>query len=129
MAISRTGAEQQNPAERRTAPRIELEVEVGLETEHNFYTGLTQDISSGGLFVATGLVYRVGDKLTVKFTLPGRSTPIVSDAEVRWIRDPRAMKTDSPEGVGLRFVDLAPEGRQAIAEFLESRDSLYYDDE
>ena len=71
MAISRTGAEQ-NPAERRTAPRIELEIEVGLETEHNFYTGLTQDISSGGIFVATPLSYRVGEKMVVRFTLPGR---------------------------------------------------------
>lgn len=128
MAISRTGAEQ-NPAERRTAPRIELEVEIGLETEHQFYTGLTQDISSGGIFVATGLSYRVGDRMTVRFTLPGRKEPIVTDAEVRWIRDSRFTRSDSPDGVGLRFVDLAPETQKVIAHFLENRDSLFYDDE
>ena len=128
MTISRTNVEQ-NPAERRTAPRIELEIEVGLETEHNFYTGLTQDISSGGIFVATGLVYRVGDRVTVRFTLPGRTEPIVTDAEVRWVRDLRFTRSDSPEGVGLRFISLAPEAKTAIASFLERRDSLYYDDE
>jgi uncharacterized protein (TIGR02266 family) len=130
VAISRTGAEQQqNPAERRTAPRIELEVEVGLETEHNFYTGLTQDISSGGIFVATGLSYRVGEKMTVRFTLPGRKEPIVAESEVRWIRDSRYTKTDAPDGVGLRFISLPPADQAAIVSFLESRDSLFYDDE
>jgi uncharacterized protein (TIGR02266 family) len=128
VAISRTGAEQ-NPAERRNAPRIELEVEVGLETEHNFYTGLTQDISSGGIFVATGLVYEVGERMTVRFTLPGRKEPIVADAEVRWVRDSRYMRTDSPDGVGLRFVGLPAEAQTSIKTFLDSRDSLFYDDE
>lgn len=132
VAISRNAHQdpaEQNPAERRTAPRIELEVEVGLETDHNFYTGLTQDISSGGIFVATGISYRVGERLVVRFTLPGRTAPIVADAEVRWIRDARFMRTDSPEGVGLRFVSLSNEAKQIIAEFLEHRDSLFYDDE
>jgi uncharacterized protein (TIGR02266 family) len=118
-----------NPAERRTAPRIELEVEVGMETDHNFYTGLTQDISSGGLFVATGIAYSVGDLMTIRFTLPGRKEPIVAEAEVRWVRDSRFMRTDSPEGIGLRFVSLTPEATTSIAAFLERRDSLFYDDE
>jgi uncharacterized protein (TIGR02266 family) len=104
-------------------------VEVGLETEHNFYTGLTQDISSGGLFVATGLVYRVGERLTVRFTLPGRTEPIVAESEVRWVRDSRFMKTDSAEGVGLKFISLPPEAKKAIETFLDQRDSLFYDDE
>lgn len=117
----------QNPADRRTAARIELEVEVGLETEHNFYTGLTQDISSGGLFVATGMLYRVGERVGVKFTLPGRKDPISAEAEVRWIRDPRAMKTDAAEGVGLKFISLSADAESAISTFLQSRDSLYYD--
>lgn len=128
VATSRPQPEQ-NPAERRTAPRIELEVEVGLETEHNFYTGLTQDISSGGLFVATGLVYRVGERLTVRFTLPGRNEPIVAESEVRWVRDTRFMKTDAPEGVGLKFLGLSAEAKKDIDQFLERRDSLFFDDE
>ncbi len=100
-----------------------------METDHNFYTGLTQDISSGGLFVATGIAYSVGDRMVVRFTLPGRHEPIIADAEVRWVRDTRFMRTDSPEGVGLRFTSLTPEGKEAIESFLERRDSLFYDDE
>lgn len=114
-------------SERRSEPRIELEVEVGLETEHNFYTGLTQDISSGGLFIATSIMYRVGERLRVRFSLPGQKQPITADAEVRWVRDPRAMKTDAPEGIGLRFVDLPANAHSEISEFLSRRESLFYD--
>jgi uncharacterized protein (TIGR02266 family) len=125
--VGNSGAADTDPAERRAEPRIELEVEVGLETEHNFYTGLTQDISSGGLFVATSMQYRVGERLRVRFSLPGQSEPITADAEVRWVRDPRAMKTDAPEGIGLRFVELPANAHTEIAQFLSHRDSLFYD--
>ena len=125
MAIS--GTLDTQAAERRSEPRIELEVEVGLETDHNFYTGLTQDISSGGIFIATSIIYRVGDRLRVRFSLPGHKQPITADAEVRWVRDPRAMKTDAPEGIGLRFVDLPNEAKDEISQFLSHRESLFYD--
>lgn len=98
-----------------------------METDHNFYTGLTQDISSGGIFVATSIMYRVGDRLRIRFSLPGRPQPIEAEAEVRWVRDPRAMKTDSPEGIGLRFVELPSDAKSEISEFLSRRDSLFYD--
>ena len=116
-----------NPTDRRTATRIELEVEVGLETEHNFYTGLTQDISSGGLFVATNILYRVGEHVTVRFTLPDREKVITAETEVRWLRDPHTMRTELPAGIGLRFVELDEEVKNTIADFLKRRDSLYYD--
>jgi uncharacterized protein (TIGR02266 family) len=119
-------AEASNP-ERRAEARLEMEVEVGLESDHNFYTGLTQDISSGGLFIATRITHRVGDRIRVRFTLPGRKEPIVAEAEVRWMRDPMHMRTDAPEGIGLRFVELNDDIRGEIGKFLEHRESLYYD--
>jgi uncharacterized protein (TIGR02266 family) len=116
-------------AERRTSVRVDVEVEVGFESDHNFYTGLTQDISSGGLFVATHHLRPVGTHVLVSFTLPGRKEAIRADSEVRWLRDARAMRTDQPQGMGLRFLDLAPADKAAIVAFLKTRDSLYYDDE
>lgn len=100
-----------------------------MESDHNFYTGLTRDISSGGIFVATGVTYEVGDRIHIKFLLPGRNLPMDVEAQVRWVRDPRTMRTDAPEGMGLKFVNLTPEAKAAIAEFLDQRDSLFYDDE
>jgi type IV pilus assembly protein PilZ len=99
-----------------------------MESDHNFYTGLTRDISSGGIFVATGVTYDVGTSVHIKFTLPGGAELSV-EAQVRWVRDPRTVKTDGPEGMGLKFINLTPEARGAIAEFLDQRDSIFYDDE
>jgi uncharacterized protein (TIGR02266 family) len=122
-------SETQKDNDRRRNRRIEMEVEIGMESDHNFYTGLTRDISSGGIFVATGVTYEVGDKVHIRFSLPGRADPIDVEAQVRWVRDPRTVRTDGPEGMGLKFLDLTPEARAAIAEFLDQRDSLFYDDD
>ena len=100
-----------------------------MESDHNFYTGLTRDISSGGIFVATGLTYEVGTRVNIKFTLPGSTQPLAVEAQVRWVRDPRTIKTDGAEGMGLKFINLTPEASAAIARFLEQRDSIYFDDE
>jgi len=118
-------------AERRTSPRIELEIEVGWETDSNFYTGLTQDISTGGLFVATHHLRRVGERIAIRFGVPGSPTPIEVECEVRWLRESRSYSVpdDSPTGMGLKLIGLPAQARLAISTFLRKRDSIFYDDE
>jgi uncharacterized protein (TIGR02266 family) len=120
-------------AERRTSPRVDLEIEVSLESDSNFYTGLTQDISTGGLFVATHALRKIGSRVTLKFSLPNAPAPIVVDCEVRWLREAGPVhdhrSTDHPAGMGLKFLTLSPDSRMAIAHFLRARDSYFYDDE
>jgi uncharacterized protein (TIGR02266 family) len=114
----------------RASERFDLEVSVDLESDSNFYTGLTQNISSGGLFIATNAIRRIGDRITLKFLLPGQPEPLAVETEVRWIRENSALnRIDGASGMGLRFVNLSPQAAQAIQQFIESRDSLYYDDE
>jgi uncharacterized protein (TIGR02266 family) len=108
----------------------DLDVEVGLHTDTNFYTGLSQDISAGGVFIATNRIRPVGERMILKFSLPDHPTPIVARAEVRWTRDANpGDQGDSPPGMGLRFIGLSPEAQAAISRFLEQRESLFYDDE
>jgi uncharacterized protein (TIGR02266 family) len=114
----------------RAAERFDLEVKVDLESDHNFYTGLTQNISAGGLFIATHHLRRIGDRITLKFTLPGSAKAVEVETEVRWIRENSAlMRTESGTGMGVRFINLSAETSAAINTFLQSRESLYYDDE
>jgi uncharacterized protein (TIGR02266 family) len=102
---------------------------VDLESDHNFYTGLTQNISAGGVFVATHQLRRIGDYIKLSFSLPGSPAPISVNTEVRWIRENSLLhRFDGSTGMGVRFIDLTPEASAAIQSFLESRDSLYYDD-
>ena len=115
----------------RSAERFDLEVKVDLESEHNFYTGLTQNISSGGLFIATHHLRKIGDRITLKFTLPGSDKTLDVETEVRWIRENSAlMRTaDGGTGMGVRFINLTPETSAAINAFVQARESLYYDDD
>jgi uncharacterized protein (TIGR02266 family) len=115
----------------RAAERFDLEVKVDLESDHNFYTGLTQNISAGGVFIATHHLRRIGDHITLKFTLPGSEKQIAVETEVRWIRENTALMNAGATGTGMgvRFINLSAEASAAITAFVESRESLYYDDE
>jgi uncharacterized protein (TIGR02266 family) len=114
----------------RASERFDLEVTVDLESDHNFYTGLTQNISAGGLFIATNVLRHIGDRITLKFSLPGTTQSMAIETEVRWIRENSALhKVDGATGMGVRFINLSPEASAAIQGFLQNRDSLYYDDE
>ena len=115
----------------RAAERFDLEVTVDLESDHNFYTGLTQNISSGGVFIATHHLRRIGDRITLKFTLPGSAKVLEVETEVRWIRENTALLQagESGTGMGVRFINLSAETQTAINSFVQSRESLYYDDE
>jgi uncharacterized protein (TIGR02266 family) len=114
----------------RAAERFDLEVKVDLESDHNFYTGLTQNISSGGLFIATHHLRKIGDRITLKFTLPGSEKVLAVETEVRWIRENSALlRAENGTGMGVRFINLSAEASAAINAFVQSRESLYYDDE
>jgi uncharacterized protein (TIGR02266 family) len=118
------------PTHQRQAERHDLEIAVDLESETNFYTGLTQNISTGGVFIATHQIKRVGDHLHLKFTLPGSARPIEVDTEVRWIRENSSLhRTDGSSGMGVRFIGMSAEDAKAIQNFLQDRESLFYDDE
>ena len=126
-----TGAKPQAPQQNvRASERFDLEVKVDLESDHNFYTGLTQNISAGGLFIATHHLRKIGDRITLNFILPGSEKPVQVETEVRWIRENTALqKVDGSTGMGVRFINLSAEASAAINSFLQSRDSLFYDDE
>ncbi|HJZ86885.1 MAG TPA: TIGR02266 family protein [Polyangia bacterium] len=111
--------------ETRASRRVDLVVDVNLESEHNFYTGFSRNLSSGGLFVQTPLLRAVGSVLRVRFTLPGHEDAIESDAVVRWVREVAEVERC---GMGMQFDKLPARAHAAIDQFIEQRDSLFYDD-
>lgn len=114
-------------AERRQHERHNLSVDVDFESASNFFTGLTQDISRGGLFVATHALRKVGERISLSFKLPGEDKPIEVEADVRWVRENTALQRTETYGMGLQFVNLAPEAAAAIDRFMSKRDSIFYD--
>jgi uncharacterized protein (TIGR02266 family) len=104
-----------------------VDLDVTLASHHNFYAGFAENLSVGGIFVATHKILPVGEVLMLAIRLPGLARPIEGAGEVRWVRD-CSEGSNVPPGLGLRFVEIAPGGLEAIQRFLENRDPLFFDD-
>lgn len=113
---------------RRTAPRFAVELDVSICSEHNFYAGLVENMSVGGVFVATHVLKPIGSVIEVSVTLPGSGVTITGKGDVRWIREYNELSDTSP-GMGIRFIELAAGSAEAIEQFLGQRDPLFFDDE
>ena len=118
------------PDEGRISDRRDFaaEIEISQESDHNFYTGFTENISSGGLFIATRDLKPIGSIMEIAFSIPGQEIKISTRAEVRWQRLEQS-DADSMPGIGVRFLDINPASAQAINQFIGTRGSLFYDDE
>jgi uncharacterized protein (TIGR02266 family) len=113
--------------ERRTTPRHDVAVEVTFESEHNFYTAETRDLSLGGLFLATDVLRPVGECVRVHFTLPGSTEVLDAITEVRWLRTSNVNGDNC--GMGLQFLQMSPKTKKAVQEFAAKREMMIFDDE
>jgi type IV pilus assembly protein PilZ len=115
--------------ERRISPRYQVKVEVGMQTDNNFYTGLTQDLSGGGVFVATSQIRAVGERIKVVLSVPGQAAPFEILTEVRWVRSTSLSRAVDEPGMGLRFLQMSPQAKKAVSDFLTKRESLFFDED
>ncbi|MBI5509720.1 MAG: PilZ domain-containing protein [Deltaproteobacteria bacterium] len=118
-------------AERRAQPRTPVAVEIGMSTDNNFYVGFTQDISTGGLFIATADTMPIGNRFLVECQLPTMARKIRCIVEVAWVREYNegmSYSATSVPGMGVKFVGLSDEDAQAIAAFQAERQALFFPD-
>lgn len=114
-------------AERRQTPRAAVEACIGFQSETNFYTGFSEDISTGGLFIATYDVKPIGSKLNVNFTLPSGQL-ISTDGVVRWVREFNDAAPDITPGMGVQFENLHPSDKETIQSFIKQHSALFFDE-
>jgi uncharacterized protein (TIGR02266 family) len=114
-------------SEVRRAARYAVDLDVTMGSEHNFYAGFVENVSQGGIFIATHISRAVGDLIEFSINLPGLET-VRGVGEVRWVRV-FSEGSNVPPGLGLRFVELSPGAHEGITEFLKNRDPLFYDED
>lgn len=110
----------------RNENRVSMTVEVTEHSEHNFYTGLSGDIQEGGLFIATRENHQPGTLIDLTLSLPGHPSLQLA-GEVRWVRDYNEFTADMEPGLGVGFLRLSEEARQAIGAFMSSRPALFFE--
>lgn len=116
-----------NGAHRREHARFSVDLDVTIGSDHNFYAGFAENLSAGGVFIATHNVKPVGSKVEVSINLPS-GAQVQAAGEVRWIRVFNE-QSDMPPGMGVRFEQLEPSAEDAIQNFLSQRDPLFFDDD
>lgn len=113
----------------RQHQRVNIEVEVSMHSDSNFYAGITNNVSEGGLFVATYTPPPKGAIIELQLTLPNSKEVYPVKGVVVWIRDIDAADVGdgTPPGVGIRWTEIPPNALQAITKFVTSRDTMLVD--
>lgn len=115
------------PDSRRAHARFAVDLDVTLVSDHNFYAGFAENLSGGGIFVATHKSLPVGEVIKLAIRLPNQEQAVEGTGEVRWVRE-YSERSNVPPGLGLRFIELGPGGAEAIQRFLEDRAPLFFED-
>lgn len=116
-----------DPDHRREHSRFHVDLDVTVGSDHNFYAGFAENLSSGGVFIATHKLKPTGSKVELSINLPDGIT-LQADGEVRWVRVFNEL-SDTPPGMGVKFTDLSSASLAIIQSFLARREPLFFDDE
>ena len=77
-----------------------------------------ENISRGGLFCIGSGNYPLGSQLHLSFSVPlEKEYKVEATCEVKWLRSENVMEQKLP-GVGFEFIDLAPQNRKVLNEYL-----------
>ena len=78
------------------------------------------NISADGVYIGIHPIPPVGERVRLRFELPGNETPIVVEADVSWKNSTQLHKVHSlPPGCGLRFLALPGSDRERIADLVK----------
>ncbi len=116
-----------SPEADNRVPRLEVRLALNFSSESNFYVGFTENLSEGGVFVATHAVRNVGAKIDLVIALHDQE-PIRATGTVRWHRQYSEANETSP-GMGIRFEELSPHDEARIRDFARSRQPMFFDDD
>ena len=112
------------PEDRRRYPRLKSGVRVlyqGLPAsriEQEYLSGLSGDLSLGGMFLSTDTPFPPGTLLVLAFRTPEMSpeeTPVCARALVKWRR-----RLGSQKGMGISFVEFEGVDRQRLKDWLDN---------
>jgi hypothetical protein len=76
------------------------------------------DLGLEGVFVERSEPLPRGERVGVRFLLPGNAIPIAVPCEVAWSKGRHDAPDGMPAGIGLHFASLEPADRERLSDFL-----------
>lgn len=116
-------------SEKRQAVRSTFDIQVGVSSHHRIFVGLMSNISTGGLFLATDEELSKGDRVEVRFQIPGSDYVFHKQAEVCWTRpyDEHASDADARAGAGVRLDDLTDDEKRMLNAFIDVHEPMFFE--
>ncbi len=116
-------------ADSRKETRKPLAVTLGIKSDNNFYVGFSENISTGGIFIATHQTLSTGEKILLSFQLPDEKEPCVVHATVKWTRHFNIQSPEAQPGMGIQFDEgLSKDVEQKIRAFMNKRPPLHLEE-
>jgi uncharacterized protein (TIGR02266 family) len=109
-------------SQRRASQRFQVDLELTLQSESTIWIGTAENVSDGGVFVASKELKPIGTEVEMTLKLPGNNLPVWAVGTVVWIRETSG-KTDAPLGMGIQFRLIADEALRRIRDFIRERQS------
>lgn len=97
---------------RRASPRVTLGVSVSYRVQNLISSGLSLNVSTGGVAVRTTNPLEVGATVKLRFRLPKGKQDIEADARVAW--------ADRRVGMGLQFTRISPSDQALVDAFVSA---------
>ena len=103
----------------RRKTRVPTSIPVDFTCDGITRTGFILNLSETGAFVYSKELLRPGDRLALRFSLPGSQGIIEAEGRVVWVNE---LGRDATilNGMGIHFTRLSPKDRALIASFVES---------
>jgi len=104
--------------EPRQHKRYPVDLRVDYTTRDAFVANRVSNLSQGGLFIATETPLPVQSELDLVLTLQDDAERIRARGRVIWNYDIRKGTSRLIAGMGIRFVDLSPDDRRRLVDFI-----------
>ena len=97
-----------------------LTISAVYKTSEKVGQGYVLNLSRGGVFLSTDIVFEMGEQFRLRFFLPFQLGQVDAHVQVRWrTQDAENPPPDLRSGFGLEFTDIEPEMQDKISKFVE----------
>ncbi len=113
-----------NDSDRRSHPRIPIELKVEYRKLNTFFADYTKNICKGGTFIQTKRPLSVGTRFLFKLFVPKLDEPLELVGEVKWVvrenePPPPGIDENHEPGMGIQFIYHTDDERRHVHDIVE----------
>ena len=102
--------------ERRGSTRLNVEIPIEYQSLQSFQKNPGFNLAASGVYIRTAVPYDMGDRVLLRFQLPGQETSVKLVGQVVWRNaDPKRL---GGMGMGIQFVDMSGADRESIEQYM-----------